>query len=238
MLSYRHVMMPSTIFRGSDMKVLPSLLVLIVVTFVAIRAWRYKTLRPLLPWKYNFGKRRNTLRATLSLLDERGARTLVETGVARHGLQGTKGDGASTIVFGVWAKQHDAHLHSVDVSPEAVSRARQAIDELGLADNTSIHTSDSVRFLATFGDEVDFLYLDSYDYDKKNEETQKLSQQHHLEEFQAIEGKLHQDSVVLIDDCNLPGGGKGKLVIDYMVSKGWNVYRYEYQAILLQQAGG
>ena len=29
--------------------------------------------------------------------------------------------------------------------------------------------------------------------------------------------------MVLIDDCDLPGGGKGKTVIEYMTRKGWQV---------------
>lgn len=38
------------------------------------------------------------------MMVESGASVLVETGVARHGLAYSKSDGASTIVFGIYAK--------------------------------------------------------------------------------------------------------------------------------------
>ena len=81
---------------------------------------------------------------------------------------------------------------------------------------------------------MDFLYLDSYDYDKHDIAEQQISQQHHLRELQAIESRLHEQSVVLIDDCQLQGGGKGKLVIDYMRNQGWYVDTNAYQVILMR----
>jgi predicted O-methyltransferase YrrM len=196
------------------------------------KALRYKSLYPFLPRKYNFGKRRDTLRATLALLQARGATMLVETGTARLGLAKTKGDGASTIVFGLWAKQHGAHLHSVDIDPTAIAQARAAVAAQGLSDAVSFAAQDSVAFLSGLQTPVDFLYLDSYDYDPRDQAVQKASQAHHLQEFLAIESRLHEDSIVLIDDCAQPGGGKGKLVIEHMLKQGWRVVMDRYQVLL------
>jgi hypothetical protein len=210
-------------------------LVVVAVAAAAIRKLvRYKTLAPLLPRRYNFGKRRDTLREVLRLLDERGAKTLVETGVARMGLEKSKGDGASTIVFGFWAKQNDAHLYSVDIDPEATERAGQAVTDMDLSDSVTLVTSDSVAYLDEFTDMVDFLYLDSYDYHKSDTAIQTASQDHHLKEIKAIEGCLHEDTVILIDDCDMPNGGKGKLVIERLTAKGWKVHMSEYQVILVK----
>lgn len=196
---------------------------------------RFRSLHPFLPRTYDFGKRRDTLRATLGLLDERGATTLVETGTARYGLERTKSDGASTAVFGTWAVRHDARLHSVDLDPAAIERAREAIESLGLADGVRFHVSDSVAFLESFDEPVDFLYLDSHDYDEKDPAGQRASQLHHLREFEAIGPRLHDRSVVLIDDCGLPGGGKGKLAIERMRECGWTVRREAYQVLLTRE---
>lgn len=212
------------------------LILLLAVAYVGRKIWRYKTLRPLFPWKYNFGKRRDTFRATLALLDERNSHTLVETGVARAGLANTKSDGASTIVFSLWANQNRAHLFSVDIDPEAVACAQQVVDELQLQDAISLVVSDSIEYLREFSEPVDFLYLDSYDYSNTDIEVQRASQQHHLDEFKAIENKLHDNSVVLIDDCNLPGGGKGKLLVEYMTANGWQLLRDAYQALLVRDS--
>ena len=216
------------------MKFLLALIVVAVAAAVIRKLVRYKTLAPLLPRRYNFGKRRDTLREVLRLLDERGAKTLLETGVARMGLEKSKGDGASTIVFGLWAKQNDAHLYSVDIDPEATERAGQAVAKMDLSDSVTLVTSDSVAYLDEFTDMVDFLYLDSYDYHKTDTAIQTASQAHHLKEIEAIEGCLHEDTVILIDDCDMPNGGKGKLVIERLTANGWKVHMSEYQVILVK----
>ena len=215
------------------MKFVLLLVSVVLLAVVQRKLFRYKTLAPLLPRKYNFGKRRDTLREVLRLLDERGARILLETGVARMGLEKSKGDGASTIVFGLWAKNNDAHLYSVDIDPEATRRAGVAVDAMDLGDSVTLVTSDSVEYLDEFTDSVDFLYLDSYDYHKTDTAIQKASQDHHLKEINAIEGCLHDDTVILIDDCDLPNGGKGKLVIQYLTEAGWKVHMSEYQVIMV-----
>ena len=215
---------------------LPLLVTLFVgtwaVAYVIYRKLRWKTLEPLLPKDYNFGKRQKTFRRAIELLEERSATCLIETGVARYGLRNSKSDGASTAVFGLWAKTNNASLYSVDISPESIDGAREAVEELGLLEQVKLVTGDSVQFLENFADPVDFLYLDSYDYDKHDQSVQMASQEHHLKEFKAIEEQLGPDSVVLIDDCDLPGGGKGKTVIEYMIRKGWQVDTSAYQVLL------
>lgn len=214
------------------MRVVLLALVALIVAALVRKGMRYSHLSPLLPRRYNFGKRGVTLRETLRLLTQRKCKTLVETGVARNGLEKTKGDGASTIVFALWARAHDARLHTVDIDGGAIATARTTLDDLKLSDYVELHTSDSVAFLNAFEEPVDFLYLDSYDYHRTDVSIQKASQEHHLKEFKAIESRLHDGSFVLIDDCDLPAGGKGKLVIDYMLGRGWKMHMFKYQALL------
>lgn len=217
------------------MKFIALTIAVLAVAVVVRKLLRYKSLYPLLPRKYNFGKRRNTLREALRLLEQRGAKTLLETGVARHGLEKSKGDGASTILFALWSKANGANLFSVDIDPDAIVTAQRTLEKMDLHGVAKLRTSDSVAFLASFSKPVDFLYLDSYDYHKTDTSIQQASQKHHLEEFCAIEKQLHDDSIVLIDDCNLPAGGKGKLVVDYMLTKGWQMHLFEYQALLVRK---
>lgn len=219
------------------MKFVLALVAVIIAVALVRKLVRYKTLSPLLPRRYNFGKRRDTLREVLQLLEHRKAKTLVETGVARMGLEKSKGDGASTIVFGLWAKLNDAHLYSVDIDPEATERAGEAVAAMELDEHVTLVTSDSVAYLSGFTDKVDFLYLDSYDYHKTDTEIQQASQAHHLKEIEAIEGRLHDETVILIDDCDMPNGGKGKLVIERLTANGWKVHMSEYQVILLRDRG-
>ena len=213
--------------------------ILIAVIFIGIlvakplyKKLSHKSLYPLLPEVYNFKRRRNSFRLTMQLLEERGAKMLVETGVARKGLKNTKYDGASTIVFGLWASQHGAVLHSVDIDPSAIDEARKEISLNGLESVVHLNVSDSVTFLQQFPDSVDFLYLDSYDYPKHDPVGQKASREHHLKEIKSIEKRLHQKTLILIDDCDKPGGGKGKLVIDYLKPKGWKEIYKGYQVLM------
>jgi len=63
-------------------------------------------------------------------------------------------------------------------------------------------------FLQNFDRPIDFPYRDSYDF---NPHDPKPSQNHHLKEIVAAYSCLHENSVVLIDDCDLPQGAKEPL---------------------------
>ena len=200
-----------------------------------IKFSKHKSLYPLMPFKYNFRIRRITFKKTLELLGERKAKVIVETGTSRKGLEATRGDGAATIVFGKWAKQNDAKMYSVDISQDSVKGSQDAVTEQGLDKNVSVLHQDALVFLAEFDQKIDLLYLDSYDYSRTDVEIQQKSQEHHLKEFQLAEDKLHEQTVVLIDDCGLPGGGKGKLVVEYMIERGWEVIIDTYQILLVKK---
>jgi len=206
-----------------------------VLAFFIGKLIKHKSLYPFMPFRYDFRKRRNTFKMSLRLLHQIQAKTIIETGTSREGLKGAKSNGAATLVFGKWAKENTAFLHSVDISEESVENAQREVNKQDLQDVISIHHSDSLEFLKAFQKPVDFLYLDSYDYSHTNEEIQKKSQEHHLLEFQAIEEHLHDSSVVLIDDCDLPNGGKGKSVIAYMLQNGWKVLEASYQVLLVRE---
>lgn len=187
-----------------------------------------------MPFRYDFRKRRDTFKRTLELLDASQATTIIETGTSREGLHGAKSNGAATIVFGKWAQLNGAFVHSVDISEQSVAAAQKEVDAQRLQDSVEIHLSDSIAFLRDFEEKVDFLYLDSYDY-SDDVEVQRKSQEHHLEEFKAIEQQLHEKSIVLIDDCGLPNGGKGKLVVEYMLAKEWKIETKAYQILLVRE---
>jgi predicted O-methyltransferase YrrM len=197
-----------------------------------VRIIKYKSLYPLIPKEYNFGKRRDTYLKAMNMMTERGASVLVETGVARHGLAYSKSDGASTIVFGIYAKNNGAKLYSVDINPDNIATCQKTIDKMNLSSYVELNTADSIKYLNAFTQKVDFLYLDSYDYNRNKPEIIKDSQAHHLEEIKAVEKKLHENSIILIDDCKLPGGGKGKSAIKYLKSKGWKIVINKYQVLL------
>ena len=147
-------------------------------------------------------------------------------------VRNSKSDGASTIVFGIYAKNNGAKLYSVDINPDNIATCQKTIDKMNLSSYVELNTADSIKYLNAFTQKVDFLYLDSYDYNRNKPEIIKDSQAHHLEEIKAVEKKLHENSIILIDDCKLPGGGKGKSAIKYLKSKGWKIVINKYQVLL------
>lgn len=163
----------------------------------------------------------------LELLEYRKAKILVETGTARDGDQNFSGDGGSTIIFADWASSHNALLSTVDISSNAIENAK--ISTLAYKENVRFFCSDSILYLQNFDRPIDFLYLDSFDFDFTNP---LPSQEHHLKEIEAAYPKLHAKSIVMIDDCDLPHGGKGKLAIDFLLQKDWIIIYNGYQVIL------
>lgn len=172
-------------------------------------------------------KRYQTFHLFLELIEKRGGKVIVETGTARNGCENCHGDGCSSVIFADFAKDYGLSFYSVDIDPQAIEASSRAA--LPLNPNAEFIVADSVAFLHNFETPIDFLYLDSYDFDEHNP---LLSQLHHLYEIQAAYPHLHSGSVVMIDDCGLPHGGKGKLAIEWLLSKGWKVIVSKYQTIL------
>jgi hypothetical protein len=174
--------------------------------------------------------RYKTFLYALNLLEERKAKTLVETGTARNGCANCLGDGCSTIIFGNWAKENQAFLYSVDVASEALQNAQNG---LGFS-KPFVHfvQQDSISFLQNFNQPIDFLYLDSLDFDPLNPIP---SQMHHLDEAMAAYPHFTEQTIVMIDDCGLFFGGKGRLAISFLARMGWKVLVQDYQVILARE---
>lgn len=171
-----------------------------------------------------------TFHYVLNEITKRNFKIIVETGTARNGAWNCIGDGCSTVIWSYWAKLFDGYVYSVDIDPEALRQSKHACG--CCLSNVEFVCSDSVAYLENFGNQIDFLYLDSYDYDFNNPDP---SQQHHLKEIVAAYPYLHEQSVVMIDDCNLPGGGKGKLVIEYLQERGWKIAMSGYQVVMVYE---
>lgn len=170
-----------------------------------------------------------TFKEALRLISERNVKMIVEAGTARCGDTNFDGDGGSTIIFGHWAYAHNATMFSVDISQSHITIAENVTKPY--LSNLFYILQDSVTFLETFPGTIDFLYLDSWDY---SETDPFPAQIHNLREIHAAIDKLTDDSIVMIDDCNIPGGGKGKIAIEYLLSKGWYLHMNRHQVIMLK----
>ncbi len=177
---------------------------------------------------YPDDKRFVTMNYVLQLMNQRKVRTIVETGTARNGECNCRGDGCSSPIWGQWANRNKALVYSVDIDPQAINCSSAACTSY--SKRMKFAMSDSVEFLENFNKPIDFLYLDSYDFDSANPTP---SQEHHLKEIIAAYPHLHKKSIIMIDDCDLPHGGKGMLAIQYLLDKGWKIGLSGYQVVMI-----
>jgi hypothetical protein len=173
------------------------------------------------------GKRYGTFYQALMLAVARNVKTIVETGTSRTP-GNWEGDGQSTIVLASFAQRYGCKLWTCDIDPAAIDAARASTQQM--ASFVEYHVGDSVEFLRGFQQPIDFLYLDSFDFNDPS--NPNPPQDHALREGQAARHALFTQSIVLVDDCHLPFGGKGGKVIPFLLGEGWQVIGLSYQILM------
>ena len=172
-----------------------------------------------------------TFKKALKYLDRVKPKVLVETGTARGrfdiNLPSICGDGGGTLIFALWCSLNNAKIYTVDIDQTCIDNCKLNIAALGLTEYVEFIVSDSVAYLQNCElSELKFLFLDSYDFDYYNPYP---SQMHHKKEYEAVKDKLHKQCCILIDDCGLPHGGKGRYVEEDLVKDNFMLIQAEYQ---------
>lgn len=176
----------------------------------------------------NTDRRYATIKLAMDIMVSKGHKTLVETGTARRGDKDCAGDGCSTVIWAYWAEQNEGmRLWSVDHSPRAVQQAMQAVR---FSDLTTIVVADSVQFLREFSSQIDFLFLDSGDYDPNQP---SVSQELALREIIAAFPKLTNESMLMVNGCGHEDGGKCTLVEIFMKEMGWRTLVRSHQLLMV-----
>lgn len=151
---------------------------------------------------------------------------LVETGTSRYGEKACKVEGCSTLIFGHIAKIISAKLYSIDFNEESRKGAQSIVDKY--QDNIELVNAESIDYLSHFDyGLIDFLYLDSQEFDTNVEPSQK----HYLNEIIAAYPKLSNKAAVMIDDCGFHKIGNCDLVQEFLIGRGWRIHFNEYLRI-------
>jgi predicted O-methyltransferase YrrM len=153
-----------------------------------------------------------TIRAALEAAPDRPE--IVETGTIRDAA-GWHTDGCSTVVFADWIARHGGRFVSIDIDPEAVATARRLLRRWSLPGE--VVCADALAYLDRRREPIDLAYLDSLDFDFR---FAGPSQRHALAEAQRVWTKLTPGGVVLLDDAELPYGGKPALARTWLLSQG------------------
>ena len=180
--------------------------------------------------KYNNSKntRFDSFLEAFKICNERKLKIIVETGTARGK---TKffflnyynwKDGMSTPMFAEYVYQIKGELHSCDISENNIKNSKKFTQKFKR--NVNYYCEDSLKFLKNFQKKIDFLYLDSLDgHDIV------AASKHQLEEIKIVHEKLHENSIILLDDK----GQKTNLSIDYLLNNGYQIFfETNYQVLL------
>tara|TARA_B100000700_G_scaffold139732_1_gene155808 strand:- start:729 stop:1385 length:657 start_codon:yes stop_codon:yes gene_type:complete len=189
--------------------------------------------------------RASSLSIVFELLDQKEDKSnylIVETGCMRGDHKPVNSpyalgdDGASTYIFDDFINFYDGEVLSVDIKQENVDYADKYT-----SDRTSVFCQDSVEFLWGLSEKekIDFLYLDSYDFEADNPIPSQL---HHVKELCAVMKNLKKGTIIVVDDhLNTPEfeslrstfakGGKAAFVENFMDSIGAECLHDGYQIV-------
>ena len=169
----------------------------------------------------------DSFKETLRICHERNAKIFVETGTSRGK---TKfffikkfnwKDGMSTPIFAEYAFNVNGELHTCDISLKNINNAKKFTQKF--SKNIYFHNKDSLIFLKDFNKTIDLLYLDSLDGHDVI-----ASSEHQLNEIKIGINKLHDNSLVLLDDK----GSKTRLSINFLKDSNYEIiYETNYQIL-------
>lgn len=220
--------------------------------FLEVNSWFDKK------YKDKLTPRWETIKIALNLFNQNKGKTIVETGTTR--MANDWGAGYSTVVFGDYINSYGGKLVTVDIEKANIEFCKSVT---GAFKEIEYVVDDSIGYLKNYIGKIDLLYLDSYDYpygellnryggkediDKaienlKSTPTNELialhrdllipSQEHQLKELELALPHMEQGGIILLDDCDLPGGGKGRLSKEYLSEIGATCILDAYQSLWL-----
>lgn len=183
----------------------------------------------------NNDMRFKTFTVALQLAKDRNAKTYIETGTSRAPKGSCRGDGCSTYIFSAFNQLLDderVEMYSVDISEKNCQICSKNTESFGKY-AVKVIKSDSVKFIEDWpiDKKIDFMYLDSFDFSWGREVE---SQEHHLKELMASLNKIHDETIIFMDDCRLRMGGKCAKVREYLLKNDWKIVIDEYQTLFVK----
>ena len=128
----------------------------------------------------------------------------------------------STPMFAEYAKFIKGKLHTCDISAKNIENARKFTSSF--SDYITFYIQDSLIFLREFSVPIDLLYLDSLDGHDPI-----AASNHQLKEAQIAIKKLHDKSLILLDDK----GSKTNLSIKFFKENNFRIiYETKHQVLL------
>jgi len=176
------------------------------------------------------GKPKKYLEAAIELFYALEGKTIVEIGCMRqpmlHPITEVNpkccNDGHSTYF---WCTT-GAKVFSVDIDFKAVRIAKKSIREFK---NGKVIWGDGLKFLKKFRSRIDLLFLDAWDVVPGCQYAEN-----HLLAYLAAKDKLSDRNIIVVDDTDVGGGGKGRLLLPVLKAEGYDILVSGRQTIALK----
>jgi len=153
--------------------------------------------------------RKYSFRKIFEFIDQYVNPIIVETGTVRS-LTNFEGDGCSTLLFDDFIKHSNkGQLVTIDINEDNLILAKDAC----ISHRVSFVLGDSVKCLRELRSSINVLYLDSYDVNFSKDHDAAF---HALKELTSAMPFLRRGSLVVVDDNNVLGRGKGRYLRSYM----------------------
>ena len=154
---------------------------------------------------------------------------MIEVGSTREMARDSTGH-----LFG-FCKEREIDFITVDMNPEQISRLQERFPDLNAT------TAKGEEFLEQFDGEINFCYLDAFDYQHGRHSQSRISaykkylntqisneacHQMHLRCAKALEERMPVGSIIVFDDVfgaysDIEWDGKGKLAIPFLLENGF-----------------
>lgn len=173
---------------------------------------------------------------------------VVEIGTTRENAPGQD----STRLLAEQCQKQSLEFITVDMDPNNTLCAKNLFNQLNVS--FSAVTMKGEEYLRTYQGQIDFIFLDAYDFDHGmhselrqeryvkylgSEIDEKLCHQMHLDCAVALMTKLSPDGIICFDDTwqNEEGAwlAKGTLAVPYLLSNGFEIIEARNKAILLRR---
>jgi predicted O-methyltransferase YrrM len=114
-------------------------------------------------------------------------RILVESRVARRGVEVGSASGFGAMNMGIGFERTGGHLYTLEIDPARAEETKQNLQKVGLEKTVTVVRGDALEILPTLDGEFDFVFLDA----AKNQ---------YFDYLKKIEPKLKRGAVVVADN--------------------------------------
>jgi len=171
------------------------------------------------------------IKATLKLFKAKKGKTIIEIGSMRNPLNhDLKSGHCNSCLCGhstLWWALSKAEVYSVDIDDKSYNITKNACKSYS---NVRVVKQDGIDFLKKFKKPIDLLFLDAWDVNPKTNYAEM-----HLDAYLAAKDKLHEGSMILIDDTDIANGGKGRLLRPVATKDGWEIIFTGRQTLFIKK---